>query len=388
NPFAVDPAKWIAQLTEQFDGEDDHEDFLEAVKLEMYSDQVFCFTPKGRLISLPRGANSIDFAYAVHTDIGNTCVGTKINGRIMPLVTALNNGDEVEILRSPAQKPMAVWENLVVTGKARAAIRRATRAEVRRQYAGLGRQILERQFELAEKPFSDDLLKDALKRIGLSDIEEAMTRVGRGEMAPAVILEAIYPELKQIDPATSKGIKGQAGEGWFGIGSQALKFRVPGLSKRLERAENGQVPIRGLNSNLPVKFAPNGGAVPGDRIVGILEPGLGVTIYPIQSLALSKFDDTPELWLDVRWDIEDGTSDLFPAKLVVSSLHEPGTLAQITKIIADHNSNIERVEIEHDAADFADITVDLQVQDLKTLNRIMTDIRSCPVVSTVTRVNG
>jgi guanosine-3',5'-bis(diphosphate) 3'-pyrophosphohydrolase len=161
---------------------DNPEDFLEHTKLELFQDQVFCFTPKGQLIALPRGATPIDFAYAVHTDIGDTCVGSKINGRIMPLVTRLANGDEVEILRSGVQVPPPAWEEIVVTGKARAAIRRATKAAVRKQYSGLGMRILERTFNRAGKPLSRDEFKPVLHRLGHKDVEDALAAVGRGEL--------------------------------------------------------------------------------------------------------------------------------------------------------------------------------------------------------------
>ncbi|MEM8839508.1 MAG: bifunctional (p)ppGpp synthetase/guanosine-3',5'-bis(diphosphate) 3'-pyrophosphohydrolase [Pseudomonadota bacterium] len=362
-------------------------DIVENTKLELFQDQVFCFTPKGRIVSLPRGANSIDFAYAVHTDIGDTCVGTKVNGRIVPLVTELSNGDQVEILRSPAQKPVPVWENLVVTGKARAAIRRATRAQVRKQYAGLGRQILVRQLELAQKSFDENILRECLPTIGVTDLEEMLARVGRGELAPSLVIEAAHPDLKQATPKAAPA-RVNPSEGWFGLGSEALKFRIPGLSKRLERGEGAPVPIRGLNSDLPVKFAPNGGAVPGDRIVGIVEPGVGITIYPIQSDSLSKFEEMPDLWLDVRWDL-DGDSDAFyPARIIVTAMHEPGTLAQVTRIIGDSDSNIERIELLHGASDFTDMEIDLRVRDIKHLNSIISEVRRSAVVSSVQRING
>ena len=360
-------------------------DFLENTKLELFQDQVFCFTPKGRLISLPRGANSIDFAYALHTGVGDTCVGTKINGRIMPLVTVLNNGDEVEILRSPAQKPLAVWESLVVTGKARAAIRRATRAEVRRQYAGLGKQLMVRQLELLERDYSDDLMLEAAEKLGIAEVDELLSRIGRSEMSHNEVVNVLYPELaKTADEQPATGVI--AGEGWFGIGSNALKFRVPGISQQ-ERSKDGNITVRGFTSDMSIKYAPDGGAVPGDRIVGILEPGVGVTIYPIHAASLSQFDDLPDLWLDVRWDAEGATDQLFPARIVASALNEPGALAQIAQIIANHDSNIERIELLQGAADFTDIEVDLLVKDLKALNGVMADIRRCSVVSTVTRIN-
>lgn len=378
----------VQALTEASEhGDIPNVDLLENTKLELFQDQVFCFTPKGRLVSLPRGANSIDFAYAVHTDIGDTCIGTKINGQIMPLVTELQNGDEVEILRSAAQKPLAVWENLVVTGKARAAIRRSTRAEVKRQYAELGRQILARHFETAEKPYNEEEFAKILPSFGLNDLEEGFARLGRGELSPSLILEGMFPDIK---PSTSmdKLARAQPGEGWFGIGSKAMKFRIPGIAKRVVKKEGPAVPIRGLDSDLPVKFSAEGGAVPGDRIVGILEPGIGVTIYPIQSESLSSFEDLPELWLDVRWDISGSPEELFSARIVVSALHEPGTLARVAQIIGDHNSNIERIELKHGASDFTDMVIDLRVSDIKNLNMIMAKIRESSVTSTVYRVYG
>lgn len=382
---------WLQNTVNMLTGinEDDDEtslDFIENTKLELFHDQVFCFTPKGRLISLPRGANSIDFAYAVHTNVGDTCVGTKINGRIMPLVTTLSNGDEVEILRSPAQKPLAVWESLVATGKARAAIRRATKSETRRQYASLGKQILLRQFEHIDRPFSDDLLANALPRMGILEADELMAKIGSGEMPPSSVIEAIYPDLKETTPklVSAPLLKG---EGWFAMGSNAVKFKIPGLDRPLERGEGAPVLLKGITNDIHVKFAPNGGALPGDRIVGILEPNVGVTIYPIQSLSLSQFDDKPDLWLDVRWDLNSTSNELFPATIVVSVLNEPGTLAQIAQIIANRESNIERVELIHGATDFTDIKIDLMVSDLKRLNKIMAEIKTTSVVSAVIRIN-
>jgi guanosine-3',5'-bis(diphosphate) 3'-pyrophosphohydrolase len=207
---------------------DNPEDFLEHTKLELFQDQVFCFTPKGQLIALPRGATPIDFAYAVHTDIGDTCVGSKINGRIMPLVTRLANGDEVEILRSGVQVPPPAWEEIVVTGKARAAIRRATKAAVRKQYSGLGMRILERTFNRAGKPLSRDGLKPVLHRLGHKDVEDVLTAVGRGELASDDVFRAVYPNHQEARVSPRK----PADEGWFNLRSAAgLIFKLPGLGK-------------------------------------------------------------------------------------------------------------------------------------------------------------
>ncbi|MCB1470163.1 MAG: bifunctional (p)ppGpp synthetase/guanosine-3',5'-bis(diphosphate) 3'-pyrophosphohydrolase, partial [Rhizobiaceae bacterium] len=325
---------WLRHTIEQLAEGDNPEDFLENTKLELFQDQVFCFTPKGRLIALPRGATPIDFAYAVHTDVGDTCVGARLNGRTMPLMTELKNGDEVEIIRSKAQTPPAAWESMVVTGKARAAIRRATKNAVRKQYSGLGLRILERAFERAGKTFQKEKLKPVLPRLARKDVEDALASVGRGELASADVLKAVFPDYRdeRVTPMPQKPRE----EGWFNLRNAAgMLFQLPGKASRRGGAgrEDGAVPIRGVRGDLPVKFAPEG-AVPGDRIVGILQPGAGITIYPIQSPSLIAFDDQPERWVDVRWDIEEGMKERFPARVSVTAINSPGSLAEIAQVIA------------------------------------------------------
>lgn len=351
------------------------EEFLEHTKLELFHDQVFCFTPKGKLIALPRHANVIDFAYAVHTDVGNSAVGCKINGQFAPLSSELQNGDEVEVLTSEAQSaPPSAWETLAVTGKARAAIRRATRTAVRDQYVGLGRRIVERLFERAKIEYADDKLKGALPRLARTSIEDVMAAVGRGEIKASHVARAMYPDYKEERVARYGVKKGLAAK---------LK------EKALEPSRSPvAIPIGGDNSNLPVKFAPNGGAVPGDRIVGIVTPGEGITIYPIQSPALKDFEEEPERWLDVRWDIEDSAPQRFPARIKVENVNEPGALAQIATVIAEHDGNIDNISMQRRSPDFTETTIDLEVYDLKHLSAILAQLRAKAVVARVERVNG
>jgi GTP pyrophosphokinase len=376
--------RWLRRTIEMLAEGDSPEEFLEHTKLELFHDQVFCFTPKGRLIALPRGATPIDFAYSVHTDVGNNAVGAKINGRIAPLLSELQNGDEVEIAIAENQVPPAAWESLVVTGKARAAIRRASRDAVRAQYAGLGRQIVTRAFERAKKAYSDDKLKVALPRLARQNIDDVLAAVGRGEMFSGDVVKAVYPDFKEERKAGIAAPKTE--RGWFGLKkAESLVFKVPGA----DGEDDGQaIPIRGLSGDLPVRFAPNGGAVPGDRIVGILTPGEGITIYPIQSPALMDFDDQPERWLDVRWDIDDERKDFFPARLIVNALNEPGALGVISTVIGDAGANIDHIEFVSRSQDFRDIVIDVQVLDLSHLNTIMTQLKAKTVVSKVERANG
>jgi RelA/SpoT family (p)ppGpp synthetase len=375
---------WLRRTIELLAEGSNPEEFLEHTKLELFHDQVFCFTPKGKLIALPRKATPIDFAYAVHTKVGNATVGCKINGQVSPLTSELGNGDEVEIITSKGQDaPPAAWESIVVTGKARAAIRRATRTAVRMQYAGLGRRIVERLFQRAKIVYSDEKLTGALPRLARASLEDVMAAVGRSELKASDVARAMYPDYKE-ERAASMAVKPKAESGWFGLKKlTSVKFRVPSPS-----VTGPTIPIRGINGDLPVSFAPDGGAVPGDRIVGILTPGEGITIYPIQSAALSKFEDKPEHWLDLRWDADESTPQRFPARITVQSANEPGSLAQIAQVIAENDGNIDNIRMTRRAPDFTDVQIDLEVYDLKHLTAIIAQLRAKPMVAKVERVNG
>ena len=387
---------WLRRTIEALAEGDNPEDFLENTKLELFQDQVFCFTPKGRLIALPRGATPIDFAYAVHTDVGDTCVGAKVNGRIMPLMTELKNGDEVEIITSKAQVPPAAWESVVVTGKARSAIRRATKNAIRKQYSGLGIRILERTFERSGKTFSKESLKPVLHRLARKDIEDVLASVGRGELASTDVMKAVYPDFK--DERITQAPKARE-EGWFNLRNAAgMLFQIPGrASSRKSRKEakeaakeqqrDGAVPIKGVRGDLPVRFAPEG-AVPGDRIVGIMQPGSGITIYPIQSPSLTAFDDQPERWIDVRWDIDEDTKERFPARISVTAINAPGSLADIAQVVASNDANIHTLSMIRTAPDFTEMLIDLEVWDLKHLNRLLSQLKDNSSVSEARRVNG
>jgi GTP diphosphokinase / guanosine-3',5'-bis(diphosphate) 3'-diphosphatase len=373
---------WLRRTIELLAEGSNPEEFLEHTKLELFHDQVFCFTPKGKLIALPRKATPIDFAYAVHTDVGNTAVGCKINGKIAPLTSEIMNGDEVEIIASKAQTaPPAAWESIVVTGKARASIRRATRVAVREQYAGLGRRIVERLFQRAKIAYSDEKLTGALPRLARASIEDVMSAVGRSELKASDVARAMYPDYKE-ERAAAMAVKPKAESGWFGLKRlTSVKFKVPD-------AQGPAIPIRGINGDLPIRFAPDGGAVPGDRIVGIITPGEGITIYPIQSPALSAFEDAPERWLDVRWDADESVPRRFPARITVQSVNEPGSLAQIAQVIAEHDGNIDNIRMTRRAPDFTDVMIDLEVYDLKHLTAILAQLRAKPIIAKAERVNG
>src|SRR3984957_7719495 len=325
---------WLRRTIELLAEGSNPEEFLEHTKLELFHEQVFCFTPKGKLIALPRGASPIDFAYAVHTDVGNMAVGAKINGKIGPLSAPLQNGDEVQILTSKAQTaPPAAWEAIVVTGKARDAIRRATRDAVRNQYSGLGRTMVEKLFQRTKIDYADEKLQGALPRLARASIDDVMAAVGRGEMKASDVARAMYPDYKEERDAR------------YGAPKKSLAVKLKRKAPPDPSRNPSAIPVRGINSDLPVKFAPNGGAVPGDRIVGIVSPGEGITIYPIQSPALKDFEEEPERWLDVRWDVDDSTPQRFPARIRIDNVNEPGSLAQVATVIAEHDGNIDNISM-------------------------------------------
>jgi GTP pyrophosphokinase len=387
------PYIWLRRLVETLLEGDNPEEFLEHTKLELFQDQVFCFTPKGRLIAMPRGATPIDFAYAVHTDIGNSCVGAVINGRQMPLTTQLRNGDEVEILCAKGQKPPSAWERIAVTGKARSAIRRAARDVLRKQYSGLGRRLLESTFERHGQEYSDDKVTKGLRRLTQKSLEEVFAAVGRGELPPTDVLRAALPEAAIVDrpaPRRQSGPhRGHGEDGWFAITKGlGVKFKWPGSGNANGRDKHGPnqvLPIRGVRSDMPVSFE-DGGAVPGDRIVGVMTPGEGIRIFQIHSPRLKDYEQ--ERWIDVTWDVDQDAPERFPAKLQVTALNEPGTLAQIAQTIGEADGNIDNVRMLRRARDFTEMAIDVEVWDLDHLTQIVSGLKARSVVSKVERVFG
>ena len=400
----VGPYVWLRRLVEQLLEGNNPEEFLEHTKLELFHDQVFCFTPKGRLIALPRGATVIDFAYAVHTDIGNAASGAVVNGRQVPMHTVLSNGDEVQVLTALGQaSPPAAWEKIAVTGRARAAIRRGTRDASRRQYGDLGRRLLMGRFDRAGIEYTDEKIKRVAPRLAHKTLDDVLAAVGRGELPLNDVLRAVSPEAATRVEATTGArrpknrhdhAKGQSG--WFNLAKVTnLKFRlsdgsgggpesksVPANPAEYNGAAAG-VPIRAARNDFPVKFD-DGGAVPGDRIVGVLVPGEGIRVYQIHSPKLASLEQAE--WVDVTWDIDPDRPERFPAKIAVTVVNEPGTLAQIAKVIGEEDGNIDTLRMTERAADFTTMAIEVEVWDLAHLNRIMAGLRTKSVVSKVERL--
>ena len=337
NPFAVDPVKWISSLTEQFDAEDDHDEFLEAVKLEMYADKVFCFTPKGDVVKLPRGATPIDFAYAIHTRIGHACVGAKIDGMRVPLWTRIKNGQSVDVITAEGQVPQATWLDIATTGKARAAIRRALREQDRDRYIKLGRELARSAFEHVGKKATDKALDAAAKTLRLTGRNALLARLGSAEMTAQQVLNAVYPDLA---PDTGEEVP--------------LDIAVIGLSadQHFDRAPCCQ-------------------PLPGERIVGITYRGKGVVVHAIDCEKLSDYDDQPQRWLDLHW--HGGTHPaVYVVSIDITIGNDAGVLGRICTLIGEQKANISDLNFVDRKPDFYRLLIDVELRDAEHLHSILT----------------
>lgn len=356
------------------------EEFLEHTKLELFHDQVFCFTPKGRLIALPRGATPLDFAYAVHTDIGNEAVAAFINGRHVPIDTRLRNGDEVVIETSKTHMRPAQWEAFAVTGRARTAIRRAAREAERKRYIALGRQLLVAAMANAKLTYSDEKLKAVLPKLNAKSLDEALSNAGRSETALEEALKHLIPAIDGQQPSykpSRKFGRAKGQDGWFNIDKvMSLKFRAG-------EQDATSILSAGGGDSIPVLFE-RGGAVPGDRIVGVLSPGVGIRVFQIHSPALKEFEH--EGWIDVTWDVDPSRQERFPAQISVTAVNAPGSLAEIAAEIGQTGGNIDNLRMVRKAADFTELHIVIEVYDLVHLNRIMAGLRAKAIVSKVDRL--
>lgn len=363
----IEPFNWLQDMVEQLVTGHTAEEFLENTKLELFTDQVFCFTPKGRLIALPRGATALDFAYAVHTQIGNSCVGVRINGLKLPTRTMLKNGDEIEIIRGDNQVPSENWLHYVSTGKARAAIRHALRDREEADYLLLGEEMVRNLFVAEGLEASNDLLERALGVFGIETLKELHIAVGRGDFAAVDVLLAVMPKKT---PRRRDRFAG-AMRGLIGRGKTALV------------GQQVIMPLRGELFGTAVTIAEDSFPLPGDEIVGILTRGKGIVVYPAEAPALADFENKPERWVSMRWEDNDL---MFASRLQLTTVNRTGSLSTITQTIADFDANITNLKLTQANDDFCDLTVDVEVRDREHMQQLVAAIRGSRVVSKANRV--
>ncbi len=348
---------WLRDMVDLLERGDSAEEVLEHSRLAMYQDQVFCFTPKGSLISLPRGATPIDFAYAVHTDLGNSAVGAKINGNHAPLHTPLNNGDQVEIITMRDSSPSPMWEQFVVTGRARAEIRRFLRHAQRDEHVRFGRKILEKTFTDEDRELTDKAVEEVAKILRLAKAEDVYADVGRGALRGHEVLQAVFPELKRTGKVARKSL--------------------PGGVKPIS--------IRGLTQGISYTLGQCCHPLPGDRIVGLKSPGEGLVIHTIDCAELDKAHDMKD-WLDVGWG--EGASEMGPsvARILVRMKNAAGSLATAATAIAANGGNIFNLRITDRNPLYFEFIVDVEVRDVAHLQNILGALRVSDAVELVDRV--
>jgi len=351
--------EWLREMVDLLEKGDSAEEFLEHSRLHLYQDQVFCFTPKGDLISLPRGATPIDFAYAVHTDLGHTTVGAKVNGAHVPLHTSLRNGDQVEIIRTEQGTPSPLWEQFVVTGRARAEIRRFLRNARREEHANLGRQLLKKIFNEENVELTDKAVREVAKKLGVAKPEDVYAQVGRGALRADDVLNAVFPELKR----RASGRPNQEGK------------------------ERRAISIRGLTEGIAYRLGECCHPLPGDRIVGLMVPGEGAVIHTIDCEALERAQSSMTDWLDVKWGTNsDGGA--FVTRLIVRMKNEPGSLPAMASVIGNNGGNIFNLRVVDRTALLFEFMVDVEVRDAAHLQNILGALRVSAAVEWVDRVRG
>ncbi|HBV54731.1 MAG TPA: bifunctional (p)ppGpp synthetase/guanosine-3',5'-bis(diphosphate) 3'-pyrophosphohydrolase [Rhodobacteraceae bacterium] len=351
NPFAVDPAKWIATMTEQFNTEDDHDEFLEAVKLEMYSDQVFCFTPKGEVIKLPRGATPIDFGYAIHTRIGSATVGAKIDGMRVPLWTRIRNGQSVEVITAEGQVPQATWLDIATTGKAKTAIRRALREVDRSRFIKLGAELARAAFEHVGKKSTDKALELAARHLRIEGgREEVLARLGSAELSAREVVHAVYPELAQ------------------------------GQSETI----NQDHAVVGISPDQSFARAPCCQPLPGERIVGIKVRGQGVQVHTIDCAALEQFESQPDRWMDLHWQAGKHPP-IHTASILITIANDAGVLGRICTLIGEQKANISDMNFVDRKPDFYRVLFDVDLRDVEHLHSVLSALEAESDVAAIER---
>ena len=348
--------KWVRELLQILEESSEPEEFLENTKLEMYNDQVFCFTPKGSLIILPKGANAVDFSYAVHSEIGNSSVGVKINNKTRLITTELNNGDQVEILISENGFPDPKWIDSCITGKAKSGIRRFIRSREIKEFSQMGTALLQKEYRQQKKKLHEKSLIKVIHAFGLSDLDELLIEIGKGNIKAREILSFMYPNKNREPPI------------------------IPLLKKPHSQE---QMKIKGVIPGMAIHYAHCCHPLPGERIVGIVTTGKGITVHALDCFSLEKFHEMPEMWLEIAWEREG--EEFHKGNLVAVLSNEPGSLADVTKIISVNNGNIANIQVLSRDLDFYKFNIDLEVKNINHLNQVIVALRLSQFVESIER---
>ena len=365
--------RWLRELLDIVEHAQRPEDILEHTRLELFQDQVFCFTPKGDLIALPRGATPVDFAYAVHSTVGDTCVGSKVNGRMVPLRTTLHNGDQVEVVTQKGGKPSPAWERFVVSGKARSSIRKFIRAQQRTEYIILGRSIMEKLCKQEGVDFSEKALEAVAKNFQSASLDDLFANIGASLQPPRDVLHAAWPNHRAKPVAK-------------------IEKAIERPPQAKEKAKSGTAPLtlKGLIPGMAVHYARCCHPLPGDSIVGIVTTGKGVTIHTQDCETLESFARTPERWIDVGWGDGHGKDEGqgLVGRLSVVLNNQPTSFGALTTVIGKNGGNIINLKITNRTPEFFDVLVDIEVKDVRHLTTVIAALRASTAINSVERTKG
>lgn len=366
---------WVRALIDILENESEAQDAMESTKLELHRELVFCFSPKGDLIELPRDATPVDFAYHVHSQVGDACVGAKVNGRIVRLDHKLLNGDQVEIITAKGGQPNPAWMKFVKSGKAQARIRRFAQAEEKQKQRDEGRTAIVKAFRQNGLEFQEKLLDPAVKALRQSNVEEMFHAVASGSISARDVVNAAFPELRA--PQRNMEPMGLvAPRGRLGRSGQQKQTSVPAA------------PITGVVAGMQLHFAQCCHPIPGDRIVGIVTTGKGVTVHTQDCHMLENFAATPERFLDVDW--EQGA--LGPAshvvRLTVAAVNGPQLLSGVANAISKQKGVLTNLRLVRRDDDDCDLALDVEVRDTRHLAEVMGTLRVCEGVIRVDRARG
>ena len=361
--------KWINELIDVLQHTSNPEEILENTRLDLYSDQVFCFTPKGDLIPLPKGATAIDFAFAMHSKIGFTCIGAKINGRVAGLDQTLQNGDQVEIITNPNAIPMPVWENFAITGKARSAIKKFIKVTQQSELINLGRVILIKALQKTKHPYNELHLLALLKHFQKKSIDDLLFAIGRGNLGKIEVIQALHLQLNDNNTNNKSN-------------STLSILKLPKSYKKFKKSE--QIPIQGLIPGMNSIFATCCSPLPGDKIIGIIYPDQGIVIHVIGCSILSQYTEYPERWISLSW--EGNKEGIYIGKMRLLLLNHSGSLAQVSTCTYEMNCNIAHIKVIGKRMDLVEIILDIEVKGVQQFNQLLLAIKKLSSVHSVERL--
>lgn len=359
--------RWLRDLLDLMNHSSNPHEFLEHTKIAMYQDQVFCFSPKGDLITLPKGAGPLDFAYAVHSRVGDTCVGAKINGQIKPLRTVLANGDQVEIMTNKNQKPSPEWEHIAVTAKAKASIRRFIRAQQYEKNLSLGREYFNNAAKEYGITWTEKELQPYLSQYKQDTPNDLLAAVGAGIVPFRELFLQMHPEC------VPSGFK------------RAISLFKKSKS---DKAFDQKMPVTGLISGIALKFGKCCHPVPGDPIVGIVTTGKDVTIHTNDCPTLHQYTDEPERWLDVDWNVDIIKDKVLPVRIKITLEDKPSVITEMTNIVSQHNLPIVNFSTQNRSNGFADIVLEVEVKNSDQIDVLIQALRSNKHIVDVRRLKA